>query len=124
MEAVLDREPLEQALESIDPDQPFEAMLEAAVALVQERVVTIWRVVSSVGPRFHEHTKRGVVASPWLERLLAAHADHLSLTPPEAARVLHSLTLAVTHPNLAEVPMAPDAIVRLYLDGVRGGHTC
>jgi AcrR family transcriptional regulator len=123
VEAVLDREPLEQALEAIDLDQPFEALLEAAIALVQERVVTIWRVVSSVGPRFHEHTKRGLVVSPWVERLLASHPD-LTLTPAEAARVLHSLTLAVTHPNLAETAMPPSAIVRLFLDGVRGGHSC
>lgn len=124
VEAVLDREPLEDALEAIDPDQSFEALLEAAVTVVQERVVTIWRVVSSVGPRFHEHTRRGLVVSPWLERLLADHPDQLTLPPPEAARVLHSLTLAVTHPNLADAPMTPSAIVHLFLDGVRGGHSC
>ena len=29
--------------------------LAAAVAIIQQRVVDIWRLVSSVGPRFHEH---------------------------------------------------------------------
>ena len=55
--------------------------------------------------------------SPWLEALLSEHRKELALKPAEAARVLQSLTLAVTHPNLAEKPMPPAQIVQLFLHG-------
>ena len=121
IEAVFDNRPLEQALDEIDRDRPLADVLTDAIALVQERVVSIWRVASSVGPRFHDSTRRSLIVSPWLERLLSEHRKELSLKPADAARVLQSLTLAVTHPNLAEKPMAPAQIVHLFLHGAGRG---
>jgi AcrR family transcriptional regulator len=117
IEAVFDNEPLEQALAAIDRDRPLVDVLTAGTALLQERVVSIWRVASSVGPRFHDSTRRSLIVSPWLEGVLADHRKELTLKPAEAARLLQSLTLAVTHPNLAEKPMAPAQIVQLFLHG-------
>jgi AcrR family transcriptional regulator len=117
IETVFDNQALEHALEGLDRDRPLADVLLDATALLQERVVSIWRVVASVGPRFHDSTRRTLVVIPWLEALLADHRKELSLKPAEAARVLQSLTLAVTHPNLAETPMTPGQIVRLFLHG-------
>jgi AcrR family transcriptional regulator len=117
IEAVFDNRPLEQALAQIDSSRPLEDVLTEGTALLQERVVSIWRVAASVGPRFHDSTRRSLIVSPWLEALLTEHRKELTLKPAEAARVLQSLTLAVTHPNLAEKPMAPAQIVRLFLHG-------
>jgi hypothetical protein len=49
--------------------------------------------------------------------VLTDHRKELALKPAEAARVLQSLTLALTHPNLAETPMTPAQIVQLFLHG-------
>jgi AcrR family transcriptional regulator len=120
IDAVFDRKHLEVALAAIDRDRPLPEVLEDGIAHLQERVVSIWRVASSVGPRFHDSTRRSLIVSPWLEQVLAAHRKELTLKPIEAARVLQSLTLAVTHPNLTEKPMAPAQIVDLFLHGVGG----
>jgi len=117
IEAVFDNQPLEQALAEIDTARPLADVLTEGTALLQERVVSIWRVASSVGPRFHDSTRRSLIVSPWVEGVLTEHRKELTLKPAEAARVLQSLTLAVTHPNLTENPMAPARIVQLFLHG-------
>ncbi len=117
VEAVFDTEPLEQALGEIDRDRPLPDVLADAVGLLQVRLVSIWRVVSSVGPRFIGSKRPSLVVSPWLEGLLSDHRKALALKPKDAARVLQSLTLAVTHPNLAEKPMPPVQVVQLFLHG-------
>ncbi|MDQ2649990.1 MAG: TetR/AcrR family transcriptional regulator [Actinomycetota bacterium] len=118
IDAVYDRNPLEEALSSIDVDRPLEQVLEDGVAMLQERVVSTFRVAAAVGPRFADTTRRGLVVSPWLVDVLTAHRKALTVKPAEAARVLHSLTLAITHPLLAAEPMTPRQIVQLFLHGV------
>jgi AcrR family transcriptional regulator len=117
IEAVFDSEPVEQGLMEVDRDRPLVDVLADAVALLQARLVSIFRVVSSVGPRFFDSKPPSLVVSPWLEGLLAEHRKELALKPKEAARVLQSLTLAMTHPSLAEKPMPPAQIVHLFLHG-------
>jgi AcrR family transcriptional regulator len=117
IERVLDTEPLEQALRGIDVDQPLERCLEDAVVIIQQRVVDIWRLASSLGSRFHGQTSPQT-ASPTLVELLDHWRDELSVEPVIAARVLRSFTLSVTHPLLAEEPMSPPEIVSLFLHGI------
>src|ERR1700704_6530492 len=52
IEAALDPEPLEVALNDIPDEQPFEARLATAVEIMQQRVINVWEVMSSVGTRF------------------------------------------------------------------------
>jgi AcrR family transcriptional regulator len=124
VEAAFDREPLERSLEGIDGSLPFAAQVEAAVAILQRRVVHIWRIASSIGPRFHEVTRRGLTVSPSLVALFTAHRKELSVRPVVAARLLEALTLSVTHPSLAEEPMASSQVVSLFLHGVVGDRSC
>src|SRR3954447_12089658 len=49
--AAFDTAPTEAALAAIDTAVPFEDRLAAAVAIVQRRVLHIWRLVSAVGMR-------------------------------------------------------------------------
>ena len=76
--------------------------------------------MSSVGSRFHDHTKnRGPQeTSGALLDLFTAHKGHLSVTPVVAARLLRALTLSVTHPVLVDEPMSPPEIVKLFLYGI------
>src|SRR5215210_2549278 len=53
VEAALDTGPLEAAIAAIDDDLPFESGVEAATAILQQRVVHLWRLMSSIGPRHH-----------------------------------------------------------------------
>jgi len=126
IEAALDTAPLEAALGSIPADLPFEESLAAAVLFIQQRVIDIWRLMSSVGTRFHEMTRRPMTDSDALVQLLARHRDRITVEPLAAARLLRALTLSTTHPMLADEPRAPEELVHLFLHGVskERGATC
>ena len=118
VEAALDPAPLEAALAGIPTDLAFEEVLVAAIATIQQRVIDTWRLVSSVGTRFHEMARRPVADSDALVRIFAAHRDRITKEPIAAARLLRALTLSTTHPMLAGEPMSPDELMRLFLHGV------
>ena len=78
IESALDPAPLEAALSAIPADLPFEDGLAAAVVIIQQRVIDIWLLLSSVGTRFHEMTRRPMTDSDALVRpvRVAPRADH------------------------------------------------
>ena len=116
LEAALDPEPMEIALRGIDPELPFDEALIAATEIIQRRVVDVWTLVSSLGPR-HDH-RRPVTDSPALAELFTHHAGELAADPAEAAHMLRALTLSLTHPMLAGEPDDPARIVDVFLHGV------
>jgi AcrR family transcriptional regulator len=122
IESALDPEPLEAALCALPDDLEFEAGLAAAILIMQQRVIDIWRVVSSVGTRFHEMTRRPMPDSGALVRRFEANRQRITVEPIVAARLLRALTLSTTHPMLAGEPTSPDELVALFLHGV-GGKT-
>jgi AcrR family transcriptional regulator len=121
VETALDTAPLERDLESIDPRLPLEKALMAAVEILQQRVVEIWRLFSSVGPAHKE--ARPVVESEALVRLCKRYRDRLRLPPAAAARILRTLTLSTTHPMIAGEPLTPAEIVKFFLHGA-AAKTC
>jgi AcrR family transcriptional regulator len=123
VEAALDPAPLEAALTGIPQGLAFEDALTAAVLIIQQRVIDIWRLVSSVGTRFHEMTRRPMTDSDALVRIFEAHRAHITVAPIAAARLLRALTLSTTHPMLAGEPTSPEDLVRLFLHGVGGGSS-
>jgi AcrR family transcriptional regulator len=120
IEAALDPEPLEAALTAIAPALSFENKLAAAVVIMQQRVINMWRLVSSVGTRFHEMTRRPMADSDALVRIFEAHRAEITVEPIVAARLLRALTLSTTHPMLAGEPRSPGELVQLFLHGVSG----
>jgi AcrR family transcriptional regulator len=118
IEAALDQGPLEAALTAIDPSLDFDDAVAAAIKILQQRLIDIWRLVSSVGTRFHQKTRRPMTDSHALVRLFEAHRDRLAVEPLVAARLLRALTLSTSHPLIAGEPMSPDDIRRLFLHGV------
>jgi AcrR family transcriptional regulator len=120
IEAALDPAPLEAALTAIPAGLTFENGLAAAVVIMQQRVINVWRVVSSIGTRFHEMTRRPMVDSDALVRMFEANRAHITVEPIVAARLLRALTLSTTHPMLAGEPRSPDELVQMFLHGVGG----
>jgi AcrR family transcriptional regulator len=118
IEAALDQQPLEAALSDIAPGLTFEEGLAAAIVIMQQRVIDIWRLVSSVGPQFHEMTRRPMPDSGALVDMFETHRARISVEPIVAARLLRALTLSTTHPMLAGEPTSPDELVQLFLHGV------
>lgn len=118
IDAAVDPAPLEAAFDALDPDLDLRGALRAAVVLLQERVFGIWRLMSSIGPRWHDHAKRPMTSSDALTRLCARHRAHITVEPPAAARLLRALTLSTTHPMMIDEPMSADELVELFLHGV------
>ena len=118
LEAALDPGPLEAALDAIDPALPFEDAVAAAVAVLQQRVVDVWRVWSSVGTRFHDAVRRPLTDSHALVQLLERYPAHLTVEPLVAARLLRGLTLATTHPMLAGEQLSAADVQHVFLHGV------
>src|SRR3954470_15731506 len=81
LEATLDQAPLEADLAAISADLAFEDALVAAVIVIQQRVIDTWRLLSSVGTRFHDTVRRPMADSDALVRLFAAHRDRISVEP-------------------------------------------
>jgi AcrR family transcriptional regulator len=117
LEAVFDPTPLDDAIRAIDPGMAFEPGLRHIVDLVQRRAIEIWRVASSVGPRFHDVARPGTTLSEPLVAWLRTHKAELRIPSTDAARLLRALTISLTHPTLVEEPMPPKRIVDLFLHG-------
>ena len=124
LDAAMDPTVTETAVSALGPDLPFTDALVAVVELLQRRTLDVWRLVSSVGPRFHDRIRRPVNESPALVALLKAHKSELRVSPSEAARQLRAVTLASSHPMMSDKPLAPARIVDLFLHGVRAGSSC
>ena len=124
VDTALDTGPLEAALGEIDLALPLAERVEAAVAILQQRVVDIWRLLSSISPRFHDVAARPVIDSSALTVLFRPDAASLTVEPDVASRLLRALTLATTHPMLAGDGMSADEVVALFLHGVCGSGPC
>lgn len=120
VDAALDPQPLEDALAAIDPAVGLDGAVDAAIVILQHRLIDIWRLLSSVGTRFHERAKRPMTDSHGLVRIFEAHRDRLAVEPIVAARLLRALTMSTTHPMVAAEPMSAAEIRRLFLHGVAG----
>jgi AcrR family transcriptional regulator len=118
LESALDPAPLEAALSAIDDTLSFDDALSAAIEVMQQRVVDVWRLVSSIPTRFHDRTKRPMTDSHALVQLMERYRKELTVKPIVAARLLRGLTLSVTHPMLAGEPMTPKEVRHLFLHGV------
>ena len=118
VDKALDEAPLQEALDAIDMSQPFEKCLDAAIVALQRRVTDVWRVMSAVGPRFHENRPMPQTPLPALVKLFEAHKDRLSVKPAEASKRLRAVTLAVTHPMLNDAPMSSRDVAKQFLYGV------
>jgi AcrR family transcriptional regulator len=118
IEAALDPAPFEAAITAIPDDLEFDAALAAAITIAQQRVIDVWRLVSSVGTRYHDNTRRPMADSDALVHLFEVHRDQVTVEPRVAARLLRALTLSTTHPMLAGEPGTPDDLLRFFLHGV------
>jgi AcrR family transcriptional regulator len=119
VEAALDLQPFERAIEAIDPADTFVERLVVATEIIQRRVVDIWRLVSQLDAHRQPKPPKGPFPdSPALIALFASETDRLRTSPDDAARLLRALALSLSHPHLVDTPRPADEIVDLFLNGV------
>jgi AcrR family transcriptional regulator len=118
-------------LASIGKDVSFERRLVEAVRILQNRLTSVWQLMSisgvpkpaTLGSARALKLDRPDVAA--LVALLVPYREQLRRDPVASAHLLRGLTLAGTHPALVGDggPMGPEEIVSLLLDGIRN-RTC
>ncbi|MGJ6968070.1 TetR/AcrR family transcriptional regulator [Streptosporangium sp. G11] len=119
--------PLLGELEAVDRTTPLDVRLVAAVEILQRRTARIFRLVDAIGLRAFEAgrnhqnlSEESALIRQALTDLIEPARERLRYEPREAARRLHLLTIACTHPRLVESdPVAASEIVSMLLDGVR-----
>jgi AcrR family transcriptional regulator len=129
--SAFDPTPLIAALGSVDRAAPLEARLVAAVEALQAHVRRVIRVLYALrtsgelgarhgppgGRRHPEHEEPLLRA---LADLIRPDAAQLRYEPNEAARRLHMVTFAGSHPMITHgQPLEAADIVSLLLDGLR-----
>lgn len=126
LEAVFDVAPLAAALDDIDADAPFEQRLEAAVVVLQRRMIDAWRIVTGIGLRKGDDERDELVRRRSrdeirvLATLFERERDRLRVEPVVAAQLLRNLVVASGHPALAtEAQLPAGEIVSVLLHGVR-----
>jgi AcrR family transcriptional regulator len=124
IDAAVDPAPMEAALGELDPAAPLDRLLTQAIAILQRRTIEVWRLMSSVGPRFHDRVRRPMTDSPALVAIFKAHRDEIGIDPVTAGRYLRSLALSTSHPMMTEEPMPPKKIAALFLHGVVRRPSC
>jgi len=114
-----------EKLKAADPAQGLEACLVELVEMLQRRIRRVMALFAAVGfrqpqanPEILEQRRLGYEA---IAELLRPHAARLRATPDDAARHLHGMVLAMTHPMLTDRPIHdPSEIVDLALNGIAG----
>jgi AcrR family transcriptional regulator len=122
IDAAADTSAAEAAIGAIDGSRPIEDQIEAMVRIMQERVLDVWRVVSTVldTDAFRGRRRRKAPELKALIRWFEDHRDVIQGDPRQAARALHGLTIGVSHPSICgDEPMDPADVARLFLDGRR-----
>lgn len=112
-----------ERLKAIDPANGLEACLVELVEMLQRRIRRVMALFAAVGfrkpqasPEILEQRRRGYEA---IADLLRPHAARLRTSPEDAARHLHGMVLAMTHPMLTDRPIHDSReIVDLALNGV------
>lgn len=127
VDAALDPEPTAEQLEAISTELVLEARLVEAVRILQEHLARTWQLLTAVGPggqtRRTPQAGSDAIArlTAAIEPSLAPDQELLRESNGDAAQALLALTMGCSHPAVVEVPMPPEQIVALLLDGVRGG---
>jgi AcrR family transcriptional regulator len=114
-------------LAAIGGNASFERRLVEAVRILQNRLTSIWQLMSISG--VPKPVGLGAARATKLDRpdvlalvaFFEPYRNRLRRNPAQAAQLLRGLTLAGTHPALTVDggPMAPEEIVSLLLDGMR-----
>jgi AcrR family transcriptional regulator len=127
VDAALDPAGTIDRIAAVDLDLDVADRLVAVVSIVQDHVASTWQLLSAVGssgPPPKRPAGASIEASARLasaiEPMLEIDSTQLHHSTADSARALLALTVGCSHPAIVPSPMAPEQIVALLLDGIRG----
>jgi AcrR family transcriptional regulator len=123
----IDADPVLADLAAIDMRLPLRFRMLAVVAILQQRLRTVFSLMTTVGAHapaevVAEHRaaarSRHAMIMERVARILEPDRERLRWPVPEVARVLWLLTFSASHPLIAEgQPLTADEITDVVLDG-------
>jgi AcrR family transcriptional regulator len=123
IDAEFDPEPFLAAVGRIDLDQPLEDRLVEAIALLQRRFISIFRLMIALGvrrppERLGTPDLRKRLANEGLVRLVQPDAERFRVPPEEVVQMLRLLTFSGSHPHISDARMlSAQQIVDVVLHG-------
>lgn len=121
------------ALATVDRTLPLHPRLVATVAVLQERLRGAFGLIGALGlqqppePSEEHRQRHGEMNDAFraaIADIVAPDAGRLRVPAMEVAHVLRLLTFSATHPRICDgMPMTPDEIVGVVLDGLRSTPT-
>jgi AcrR family transcriptional regulator len=123
--AAFDPGPVVRRLAALDPSDPFEDRLIAAVVILQERLAKVFNLITAF--RLHEPPDEHVHVNPpasvaiveALTALFAHDHERLRMEPAQCARLLRLVVFAGSHPRITDDnPLSAEEIVDLLLNGI------
>jgi AcrR family transcriptional regulator len=124
VEHLRDPEPIDRAFAAIDPNQPLADVVEAAATVIQRRGQVVWRALARLGRPGGTAAPKRIPESAPLAALFEPHAAELRVEPKVAAQRLRALTLAMSHPMLAERPASAADVAAMFLHGAGREGSC
>ena len=124
IESAFDMEPYLQAIEQLDATGTLDQVVTRTAQLMIDRFKQVFRMFSVLGikgpaPNRHPEDWAERVAAAH-ERLLAPHADELTLTPREVMRYVRLLAFSGSNPHITDgATLSAEQIATLVLDGTR-----
>jgi AcrR family transcriptional regulator len=129
-EAAFDPASVVQQLRAIPAEQPLEQRLLQAATILQERLRSVIELLtvlrmgapSGSGPPGHgpSHAPDHAPILEALADVVRPDRDQLTCEPEQVARLMRLVCFAGSHPRIADgVPLTPQEVVGLLLDGVR-----
>ena len=140
-DAAFDLLPVVAQIRGIPSDEPLEQRLLQVAVILQERLRSVIELLTALrlqtppggsraeesgrsrGAQAHTHPHEPTEHAPLLlaiADLVRPDRDQLTCEPEQVARLMRLLCFASSHPRIADgVPLTPQEVVGLLLDGVR-----
>lgn len=123
LEKQMDFSPLREALAAIDPGQPLEKKVLAAVTVVQAKFREVFGLMALFGERRPPHTHSRDTLVGTFETLLAPEAGRLNCSPEMVARIIRLLAFSTSIPHLNDgATYTPEELTDIVLYGVAGAR--
>ena len=108
----------ERAVRALDVTQPFEALLVEVTALMQRRMVDLWRLLQRLDRVPPDLASLRMPDNPAVVEVFERSAGRVRVPAVEAARRLRAIMLALSNPMLVDPPLSAVEIVDVFLNGV------
>jgi AcrR family transcriptional regulator len=131
--AAFDQGPTLESFAAIDRALPLQPRLEAAVQILQDRLLSVAELLTALGfpgpPEGRDRHRidprarfgHGLLLDA-LASLVEPDRSRLRTSPAETARIIRLMTFAASHPRITDgEPMSATAIVSVVLHGVLTG---